>query len=223
MFQGFSPEAQEFLWGIRLNNERSWFEAHKQEYLERVAGPMRELGSEVADVIGEEFPELGLKLHVCRIYRDARRLHGRGPYKDHLWFTLHRPSKGWSEHPAFYFEVAPEYYSMGMGCYSASPAMMARLRAHIDQDPKPLEKLARRLAKQEHFVLDSRAYKRPKGDPGPLLFPWYNSRSLALIWDQNWGGTLYTPELVREVAEGFRFLVPYYQYLDRLAAEEMQM
>ena len=115
MFQGFSQEAVDFLWGIRFNNERGWFEARKEEYLTLVAGPMRELGEQVHAAVEEEFPKLGLNLHVSRIYRDARRLHGRGPYKDHLWFTLRRPKEEWVSQPAFYFELAPEYYSMGMG------------------------------------------------------------------------------------------------------------
>ena len=94
MFQGFSQEAVDFLWGIRFNNERGWFEARKEEYLTLVAGPMRELGEQVHAAVEEEFPKLGLNLHVSRIYRDARRLYGRGPYKDHLWFTLRRQSNG---------------------------------------------------------------------------------------------------------------------------------
>ena len=39
MFQGFSQGAVDFLWGVRFNNERSWFEAHKQEYLDLVIAP----------------------------------------------------------------------------------------------------------------------------------------------------------------------------------------
>ena len=136
MFQGFSQEAVDFLWGIRFNNERGWFEARKEEYLTLVAGPMRELGEQVHAAVEEEFPKLGLNLHVSRIYRDARRLHGRGPYKDHLWFTLRRPKEEWVSQPAFYFELAPEYYSMGMGWYDATPLTMAKLRARIDRDPK---------------------------------------------------------------------------------------
>ena len=45
MFQGFTQGAVDFLWGIRFNNERSWFLAHKEEYLTLVDRPMRELGS----------------------------------------------------------------------------------------------------------------------------------------------------------------------------------
>ena len=29
MFQGFSQETVDFMWGIRFNNDRGWFEAHK--------------------------------------------------------------------------------------------------------------------------------------------------------------------------------------------------
>ena len=106
MFQGFSQGTVDFLWGIRFHNERPWFEAHKEEYRTLVDQPLRELGGLTARAMEEEFPELGLELKVSRIYRDARRLHGRGPYKDHLWFTLGRPSEEGAQ-PCFYFELAP--------------------------------------------------------------------------------------------------------------------
>ena len=32
MFQGYSQEAVDFMWGIRFNNERGWFLAHKDDY-----------------------------------------------------------------------------------------------------------------------------------------------------------------------------------------------
>ena len=30
-FTGFAPETFDFLWGIRMNNNRDWFEAHKDD------------------------------------------------------------------------------------------------------------------------------------------------------------------------------------------------
>ena len=219
MFQGFTQGAVDFLWGIRFHNERSWFEAHKEEYRTLVEGPLRELGEQTVLAMGEEFPNLGLELKVSRIYRDARRLHGRGPYKDHMWFTLRRPREGEEAAPCFYFELAPEYYSYGMGTYDATPLTMAKLRARVDRDPKPLEKLARRLARQSEFVLEGELYKRPKGDPGPLLFPWYNRRQITLSSDHNCEGALFTPGLAGEVMAGFRFLAPYYRWMDGLAGD----
>ena len=33
MFEGFSPETVDFLWGIRMNNNREWFLEHKKDYV----------------------------------------------------------------------------------------------------------------------------------------------------------------------------------------------
>ena len=217
MFEGFSQEAVEFLWGIRFHNERSWFLEHKEDYLTLVDAPLRALADQMEETMREEFPRLGLEKKVSRIYRDARRLHGRGPYKDHMWFTLRHPEEG--AVPCFYFELAPEYYSYGMGIYDPTPLTMAKLRARIDRDPGPVEKLARRLAGQEEFVLEGECYKRPKGDPGPLLSPWYNRRRILLSSDHNCEGLLFTPQLAGQVLAGFRFLAPYYQYLRDLAGD----
>ena len=217
MFEGFSQEAVEFLWGIRFHNERSWFLEHKEDYLTLVDAPLRALADQMEETMREGFPRLGLEKKVSRIYRDARRLHGRGPYKDHMWFTLRHPEEG--AIPCFYFELAPEYYSYGMGIYDPTPLTMAKLRARIDRDPGPVEKLARRLAGQEEFVLEGECYKRPKGDPGPLLSPWYNRRRILLSSDHNCEGLLFTPQLAGQVLAGFRFLVPYYQYLRDLAGD----
>ena len=219
MFQGFSQESVDFLWGIRLNNERSWFLEHKEEYLTLVDAPLRTLAAEVGRSMAEEFPRLGLELKVSRIYRDARRLHGRGPYKDHMWFTLRRPGEREGAIPCFYFEIAPAYYSYGMGTYDPTPLTMAKLRARIDRDPKPLEKLARRLEGQEEFVLEGELYKRPKGDPGSLLSPWYNRRQITLSSDHNCEGLHFAPELEQQVLHGFRFLEPYYRYFQSLSAD----
>ena len=219
MFEGFSQKSVDFLWGIRFHNERSWFEAHKEEYLALVDRPLRELGAQTAQAMGAEYPKLGLTLKVSRIYRDARRLHGRGPYKDHLWFTLGRRGEREEARPCFYFELAPEYYSYGMGTYDATPLTMAKLRARVDRDPKPLERLARRLNRQSEFVLEGELYKRPRGNPGALLFPWYNRRQITLASDHNCEGMLFTPQLADQVLAGFRFLEPYYRWMDGLAGD----
>lgn len=219
MFQGFSQEAVDFLWGIRFNNERNWFQPRKEEFQELVERPLKELAAQTAQSMEEEFPELGLELKVSRVYRDARRLYGRGPYKDHMWFSLRRPHDPDVSVPGFYFEIAPQYYSYGMGCYDPTPLTMAKLRARIDRDPKPLEQLARDLEKRGEFRLDGQEYKRPKGDPGPLLYPWYNRKQIGLSSDHNCGGLLFTADLAGQVMDGFRFLIPYYCYLRDLAAD----
>ena len=111
----FSPQTIDFLWGLRFNNNREWFQANRSVYEEQLLQPMRSLGSRVYDAMADAHPGLGLNLHISRIYRDARRLYGRGPFKENLWFTIEQPSRDHLARPAFYFTIRPERYGFGMG------------------------------------------------------------------------------------------------------------
>ena len=221
MFQGFSDRTVDFLWGIRFNNEKSWFEQHKEDYLRDLYRPMVELNREVWQRLSTAAPDLALVGKVSRIYRDARRLHGRGPYKDHLWWSIQRPSEEDFPHrPVFWFEVEPEGWSYGMGYYQAPPATMAKLRRRLDRDPAPFEKLARQLRKQGRFTLETQAYKRPKGSLSPLLDPWYNARSFALSRDhKGHQAVLWSHDLADLVGQDLEGLLPVYRYILSVEAD----
>jgi len=221
MFQGFSQETVDFMWGIRFNNERSWFMAHKEDYQNHLYQPMKELGAEVQARLLEKFPDSGLNLKISRIYRDARRLFGRGPYKDHLWLSLFRWDGGEEgARPVLWFELAPEGWSYGMGFWCAKAVVMAKHRARMDRDHRPLLKLANRLEKQTEFVLDGPEYSKMSGSaPHKNLVPWYRKKSLALIHEEPLTETIYTPELVDRLVEGFSFLMPYYDYFSTIWAD----
>ena len=49
MFQGYSQETVDFMWGIRFNNERGWFLARKDDYQQHLLAPTRELAQQIAD------------------------------------------------------------------------------------------------------------------------------------------------------------------------------
>ncbi len=215
-FTGFSEEANTFLWGIRFNNERAWFQAHKQEYADYVQAPLRKLADEVYDAFTAAHPELELIVRVSRIYRDARRLYGRGPYKSNLWFALRSAGEGWNELPAFWFGLHPDSYGYGLGVYDARPAAMARFREEVDRAPEEMTRLARVFDQQEKFCLGGEEYKRPKGTPQPPLDRWYNRKQLDLYYEAPPDARLYSPALVEDVLAGFEFLLPYYRYFMKI-------
>ena len=219
MFEGFSQETVDFMWGIRFNNEKSWFEAHKSDYQTYFLNPMKELGGQVQEGLLDRFPKCGLNLKISRIYRDARRLFGRGPYKDHLWLSLFRWENESSGHPVFWFELAPDGWSYGMGFWDAQAVTMEKHRARIDRDPRPLLKLHNKLAKQEEFVLQGPEYKQPKPCAHPKLDAWYNKKSLDVGHTEPLSEILYGPELADRLVEGFSFLMPYYDYFSTLWAD----
>ena len=215
-FSGFSPEASAFLWELRFNNERPWFNAHKEEFLALVDRPFRALGNEVFERMQAAYPKREWYLHVSRIYRDARRLYGRGPYKDHLWFTLRCDASKDEDVPAFYFGFDPEGYDYGMGYYCSQAQLMERYRRVTLSNPKPLEKLARRFQKQDVFVLGGKDYARKKAEHSPLLDPWLNKRWVSLDCSRGHDENSKSAALADAVTAGFAFLLPYYDYFDRL-------
>ena len=153
-FQGFTQQTVDFMWGIRFNNERGWFMAHKDEYINTFLTPIKELGEQVYVAMHEALPDEPLILKVSRIYRDARRLHGRGPYNAHLWWCIRTGDKDWTGRPTFWFELGPDYYSFGLGFWAPAPALMETYRKEIDRHPEALSKLVRQFNRQSTFTLE---------------------------------------------------------------------
>lgn len=221
-FEGYSQETLDFLWGIRFNNERSWFMAHKEDYQRYLLEPTRALGEDIYDALHEKYPKEPFLLKLSRIYRDARRLHGRGPYKDHLWFCIRTGDEDWTGRPTFYFEIAPDYYSYGMGFWAPKAALMESYRRRIDENPRELEKLVRQFNRQSHFRLVGAEYARSKGDVSDLLRPWYQKKSVSLQHELPPDERIFSPLLAQDIIEGFDSLMPLYRYFAALCAAEGQ-
>jgi len=217
MFQGFSPATIDFLWAIRFNNERTWFEAHKQDYLDHLYTPMKELCQELYQACAQRHEDLSLVSRVCRIYRDARRLHGRGPYKDHLWLTVSAPAEEWSARPTFWFEIAPEDYNYGLGYWMARSSTMAALRARLDADPRPFEALTAPLEADHELELSGEGFKRRRPAPSPAVEPYYNMKSgFSFACRKDVGPVLFSRDLVEVVLDKWEELMPLYRWLDTL-------
>ena len=218
MFQGYTQETVDFMWGIRFNNERTWFMEHKEQYQKHLLEPTRALAEQVYDGLREKLPHEPLMMKVSRIYRDARRLHGRGPYKDHLWFCGRTGDEDWTGRPTFYFEIAPEYYSYGMGVWHASAATMERFRKQVRSDPRELEKLVRAFNRSGRFELVGDEYARDKGAPNELLRPWLQKKNISLQFEKPLDERIFSSELADEIVEELAELVPLYRFFAKLCA-----
>lgn len=219
MFHGFSAQTIDFMWNLRLNNDKPWFEQHRDEFQRDFQLPMKALGGTVFERVTAVYGGLGLIHKLSRIYKDARRLGGGGPYRDNMWFSIEQPSEEWTSTPVFWFELAPENWSYGMGYYQARPETMAKLRARIDRNPGRFEKLIRPLEQQEEFTLEGPEYARKKVPPTEKTAAWYNKKSFSLIHRQENGEELYSPELADRIVNGYVSLMPLYEYLITLDSD----
>ena len=212
MFQGFSKETSEFLWELSFHNERPWFLEHKEQFERVLNGPFQELTRDTGALLQQRCPYMEVRTHASRIYRDARRLFGRGPYKDHLWSTF-KDGANYSEGPMFWFEISAATYSYGLGFFDVTPAEMAYFRKSIDAEPARFERLAALVLEQPHARVIGPTYARPKGSYDEPIRSWYERKWAGVEITRDLEGEAFTERLPQILVDCFEAWMPMYEFL----------
>lgn len=116
-FRGWPEEAIEFYEGLRADNSKTYWNAHKQTYDEYVHAPMVAL---LADLE----PEFG-GAKIFRPYRDVRFSKDKTPYKTTIAATLERGG---------YVQFSADGLGVGSGMYHLEPDQLARFRDAVAAD-----------------------------------------------------------------------------------------
>ena len=212
MFTGFTKQTGEFFWELAFHNERPWFLEHKEEFERVVNAPFKALARDLYEEMSRRVPDAEYSVHLSRIYRDARRLFGRGPYKDHLWFTL-TPAGSGEYGPTFWFEIGASDYSYGLGFWAPGASTMEALRRAIAANPAGFERLVTDISSMKGFALHGEEYRRPKGEHGEIIDPWYNRKYLDYGTRRDHDALLYSSELVGAMAGDFEKLMPLCRFM----------
>lgn len=212
MFTGFTPETFDFLWGIRMNNNREWFAPHKKDYVETLYEPMKALGQELFQPFQDK---PGTLLKVSRIYRDAR-LHHPDPYKESLWICIRQDGEWWAEKPCLYFEIRPEGVSYGFSFWRPKVSSLEEFRRDIAARPEPFLKLIAKTEADTGLSVTAQCYKKPKpcGDTRlERYFAWRGD--ISCVREEEPGEGLFAAELGERAKELFTRLIPLYDYFNR--------
>ncbi len=211
MFTGFDQELIDFFWALKLNNNRPWFNAHKQTYVEKIYEPMKALTRDVCALMEQKY-KLSSVGKCSRIYRDARRPQPNGPYRDCLWFVL-AEQEHWSAAPTFYAEVSGAGLTYGFGSYLCTPAYMKNVRARMEANPAEIEGLIRAFARDKLYQVDGESYKRPKGSVSPQIDPWYNRKTIGFSAFEPWSEKTMGKQLPAYLTKRFGVLLPLYRWM----------
>lgn len=212
MFEGFSPEAVDFLWGIRLNNNREWFEANKKSYQKYLYEPMKALGQYLYEPF---LDQPGTLMRVSRIYKDAR-MHPVVPYKESLWICIRQDVEWWGEHPCQYLEINPEGIHYGMFFWQPKVSKMEEFRQEIARDPETFLQLVQQAEQATGVAVSAQEYKRQKLCPEERLQRFYQWRGrIQCIRQEPFGPEAFSPELADRARDFITALTPLTQYLQR--------
>ena len=172
----FTQRALRFFRELARHNEKTWFEAHREEYESEVRQPMRKLIEDLDTRFAEFAPEIGgdSKRSMFRINRDIRFSKDKSPYKTHAacWFHHRNAARSvGSEADAgsagFYFHLEPGGRSMiGAGLWMPPRPQLNKLRDAIAKDAKGFDRMARSIPRRFGGLDDEGSLKRmPRGYP----------------------------------------------------------
>lgn len=158
-----TPKTFKFLKELAVHNDREWFNANKQRYVDDVRDPLLQLVSDLGprlqkvskNIIADSRPVGG---SLFRIHRDTRFAKDKSPYKTYAGMTF-RHADGKDVPAGFYLHVEPGHCFMAAGLWHGQPQALKEIRDAIVAHPGHWK----RVVSSRSFELDesSDALKRP--------------------------------------------------------------
>src|ERR1700694_3123787 len=206
-FAGGPKPALQFFHGLKRDNSKAYFEAHRQVYEEQVRGPMEALLGELEKDLGQ--PDIEGK--IFRLNRDLRFSPDKRPYKEHLGAYLSSPRAG-----GVYLQVSNDGVYVAVGSHEMASDQLARFRdAVAGKEGEKLARIVAALVKDGYQVTEPSFKRVPAGYPadhprGDLL------RSKGLMSGRNWkpGAWLHTVEAKDRVRQAIKDSKPLTGWLD---------
>ena len=220
----FSPDALKFLRGLARNNNKEWFEAHRDAYEAEVRQPMRDLIGEMDARFAKFAPEMGgdPKRSMFRINRDIRFSKDKSPYKTHAacWFNHRRASSKVGGEAAggsagFYFHLQPGQSMVGSGLWMPPRPQLNAIRDAIAEDPAGFERVVKGMTRRYGGLDDSAVLKRiPRGfseeHPAAKWLKYQSFTCGRMLEDSE----VTSPRLAAMLASDFASMLPLVRWLN---------
>lgn len=222
MFQGFNDRTFEFFMAIRFNNNREFFQSAHDWYWDNVRVPCLDLAEALSDAVEALDPDLERRPNkvVSRINRDIRFSNDKSPYRDYLWLAFRKPGEERRTTLGVYVDMSDSGVNYGMGFYDENIPLMKAHRAQLNRDPSEFIEIARKT--EERFRLYPKSFKRlpiPEALPEDLK-KWYPLRGFYVEKEIRDFDLIKSPALADEIADGYRYLKPLYDYFQKLVPIE---
>ncbi len=170
-FQGFKG-ALDFLKEIRKNNNKEWFEAHRDVYEKTILNPSKafvvEMGEHLLALEPTVEAEPKMNKSLFKMYRDVRRMgENKEPLKSKIGIIF--PQGGWNgcrlQKSSFYLHFSPEELFVAVGVRWFNKPMLDAYREYIKEDKRraSLAKTLQNLTQMGYTTIEKGYKKYPKG------------------------------------------------------------
>lgn len=225
-FEGFSRQTFSFLRDLASNNDKQWFEAHRDVYREAVKEPalsfVESMGSALQELVPTVLPEPRVGGSLFRIHRDIRFSANKSPYKTHVGIrfrdreALQLPG---CNGPLFYVEIAAQALRIGVGVKLFDPeSLLAYRRLVTGMEGSPadvavLNEMEKLAAEKGHDVLGAALARTPRGFPRGRNAGLARRKGFFIRENLSLPGEILGPGFVAYCEQRFRPYVPLFECL----------
>jgi uncharacterized protein (TIGR02453 family) len=218
------PSTLKFLKGLKKNNNKPWFDAHRKDY-EAAKTDFASFVQLIIDKYGKKDETIAhLKAKDCtfRINRDVRFSKDKSPYKDNMGGYMSRGGKK-SPFAGYYFHCQPGRCFMGGGLWMPMPPELNKVRQEIDYNfaefkkiigSKKFKSVYKDLSREAEYVLT----RVPKGyeatNPAADYLKMKSFVALTPLKDTD----LTSKDLLKKTTAAFEALQPLIEFINEAIA-----
>ena len=234
-FEGFSPDAIQFLADLAQHNDRAWFQPRKAEFERLLKAPLEAMIAVLAEALAARGVPMRAdpKRSPFRIYRDTRFARDKSPYKTHLgasfpWLGdealvddggMGRSHDERAHGNGGYFHFQPGEMYVGGGMWQMDKPRLDAFRAAVRDHPDRVQDAFETPGFREWFgeVRPHDELKRfppglPQDHPLAHMFRWKDVVFGRRLSDAE----VLSPTLPERLAEGYATAVPIFRFLSTL-------
>jgi len=219
------PATLKFLKDLRKNNNKPWFDSHRQQY-QAAREDFEQLIEKVIKEMSVYDPDLATvtaKNAIFRINRDIRFSKDKSPYKTNMGASIKKGGRK-SGYAGYYFHCEPGNSFTGGGIWMPEPPATKKIRQEISYcfdefrsivKAKKFTAQFKDLDQEEEFTLTKLPKGYEKDDPAAeylKLKSWLGIRSVS---DEE----LLSKNLVKTIINSFTALQPLNNFINRAIEE----
>jgi len=223
-FSGFTKEFTAFFDGLKKNNSKTWFDAHRQAYERDVKAPAAEfvtaLGKQLKNIAPniQAIPKVNKSLF--RLNRDVRFSPDKSPYKTNLGILFWEGHRKRMECTGFYFHVEGRNLIMAAGMHMFPKHLVEPYRGAV-VDKSLGSQLARavKAVTGKGYEVGGAHYKRiPRGyDPEHKNAAFLLHNGLYALVEEPLPDAFFSADLVDHAYKHCRNMAPVHRWLLKIS------
>lgn len=224
-FNGFSKETIKFYVNLSKNNDKAWFEKHRDEFDEFVLEPARVFVHDMGVRLKKLSPGIQadprIDKSIFRIYRDIRFSKDKSPFKTNLGIFFWEGNGPKMERQGFYLHIEPRGIMIACGKHTFPKHVLAAYResvVHPDHG-KRLDGLIKKITKDNSYTVGGEHYKKvPRGfDPSHKNAGYLRHSGLYLLYNAPVPPEFFTPKFLEFCFKRWSEMFPVYQWLKEIS------